>query len=54
MRGATLGPRGTGKSTWVKNELSGAPRIDLLDEERYHTYLARPGDEALADDDLWP
>ncbi len=38
-----LGPRGSGKSTWVRHELPGAHRIDLLDEALYQTYLARPG-----------
>ena len=38
-----LGPRGSGKSTWVRHELAGAHRIDLLDQSVYHAYLARPG-----------
>jgi predicted AAA+ superfamily ATPase len=38
-----LGPRGTGKSTWVRQAVPGASRIDLLDEARYQTYLADPG-----------
>jgi predicted kinase len=29
-----LGPRGTGKSTWVRQALPDARRIDLLDEAR--------------------
>ena len=41
-----LGPRGSGKSTWVRHELAGAHRIDLLDEAVYHAYLARPGEFA--------
>jgi predicted AAA+ superfamily ATPase len=36
-----FGPRGAGKSTWVRHEIPGAHRIDLLDEARYHAYLAR-------------
>jgi predicted AAA+ superfamily ATPase len=36
-----LGPRGTGKSTWVRKEFSDAHRIDLLDEALYQSYLAR-------------
>lgn len=36
-----FGPRGSGKSTWVRHELPRAHRIDLLDEARYHAYLAR-------------
>ena len=43
-----LGPRGTGKSTWVGEVLPNAPCIDLLDESRYHTLLAQPA--ALADE----
>lgn len=38
-----FGPRGTGKSTWVRAELPAAHRIDLLDEARYQAFLARPG-----------
>ena len=38
-----LGPRGSGKSTWVRHELAEAHRIDLLDQAVYHAYLARPG-----------
>ena len=36
-----FGPRGSGKSTWVRHELPAAHRIDLLDEARYQGYLAR-------------
>jgi predicted AAA+ superfamily ATPase len=43
-----LGPRGTGKSTWVREVLPNAPRVDLLDEGRYQTFLAQPA--ALADE----
>ncbi len=43
-----LGPRGSGKSTWVRHELPDAHRIDLLDEAVYHAYLARPGQFADA------
>jgi uncharacterized protein len=38
-----LGPRGTGKSTWIRRMLPSAHRVDLLDEARYQTYLADPG-----------
>ena len=38
-----LGVRGVGKSTWAARVLPGAHRIDLLDERRYHDYLADPG-----------
>ncbi len=44
-----LGPRGTGKSTWVRAALPKALRIDLLDEALYQSYLARP---ALLADEL--
>lgn len=37
-----LGPRGTGKTTWVRAELPKAHRVDLLDEGRYQRYLADP------------
>src|SRR5437867_1603238 len=43
-----LGPRGTGKSTWVREVLPDAPCIDLFDESRYQSLLARPA--ALADE----
>lgn len=36
-----FGPRGSGKSTWVRHELPQARRIDLLDEARYQSYLSR-------------
>ena len=42
-----FGPRGTGKSTWVKQRFGNSPRIDLLDEGLYQELLARPG--AFAD-----
>jgi predicted AAA+ superfamily ATPase len=38
-----FGPRGSGKSTWVRKNLREAHRIDLLDETTYQAYLARPG-----------
>lgn len=38
-----LGPRGTGKSTWARDEFPGAKRFDLLDENLYHEFLAAPG-----------
>jgi predicted AAA+ superfamily ATPase len=38
-----LGPRGTGKTTWVRAELPAAHRVDLLDEARYQSYLVEPG-----------
>jgi predicted AAA+ superfamily ATPase len=37
-----FGPRGTGKSTWVRQTFPGIPRIDLLDEALYQSYLADP------------
>jgi predicted AAA+ superfamily ATPase len=43
-----LGPRGTGKSTWIRSVLPTAPRIDLLDEAIYQAYLAQP--HLLADE----
>lgn len=38
-----LGPRGTGKTTWVRRNLPDARWIDLLDESRYQAYLADVG-----------
>jgi predicted AAA+ superfamily ATPase len=43
-----FGPRGTGKSTWVRTQFPEAQRIDLLDEALYHSYLVRIG--AFADE----
>jgi uncharacterized protein len=37
-----LGPRGTGKTTWVRAELPKAHGVDLLDEARYQSYLVDP------------
>lgn len=38
-----FGPRGTGKSTWVRQTSPAARRIDLLDEAVYQSYLANVG-----------
>lgn len=37
-----FGPRGTGKSTWLKNTFPDAYVIDLLDDELYRSYIAHP------------
>jgi predicted AAA+ superfamily ATPase len=37
-----FGPRGVGKSTWAREQLADAHRIDLLDEALYHGLLADP------------
>jgi predicted AAA+ superfamily ATPase len=37
-----FGPRGTGKSTWLKHELPGALFVDLLKPEVYREMSARP------------
>jgi predicted AAA+ superfamily ATPase len=37
-----LGPRGTGKSTWLRQTFPEATYVDLLDQEAFRTYLARP------------
>ncbi len=37
-----FGPRGTGKSTWLKDRYPGALLIDLLEPEVYRSYSARP------------
>ncbi|RPJ14126.1 MAG: ATP-binding protein [Desulfobacteraceae bacterium] len=38
-----LGPRGTGKSTWLRATFPNAYIIDLLSEETYQRLLANPG-----------
>lgn len=38
-----FGPRGTGKSTWLKTTFPDAPRFDLLDEAVYQSFLVDPG-----------
>lgn len=35
-----FGPRGSGKTTWLREHFPRAHRIDLLDEARYQRYLA--------------
>ena len=43
-----LGPRGTGKSTWVREVVRPDVLVDLLSGDRYARLLARPSDlEAL-------
>ena len=37
-----FGPRGTGKSTWLKTAFKGAFFVDLLDPETFRTYASRP------------
>jgi uncharacterized protein len=37
-----FGPRGTGKSTWLSQQLADAYWIDLLNEGKYQELLARP------------
>jgi len=37
-----FGPRGTGKSTWLRHELPGALFVDLLRSEVYREMSARP------------
>lgn len=37
-----FGPRGTGKTTWLKEKLPQALYFDLLDDETYTEFLARP------------
>ncbi|MBM4319989.1 MAG: ATP-binding protein [Deltaproteobacteria bacterium] len=37
-----LGPRGTGKSTWLRRQVGQALFIDLLDPQLYRAYQARP------------
>ncbi|MCM2280723.1 MAG: ATP-binding protein [Bdellovibrionaceae bacterium] len=37
-----FGPRGTGKTTWLRDQLKADVRIDLLDSEVYQNLLASP------------
>jgi predicted AAA+ superfamily ATPase len=37
-----FGPRGTGKSTWLRTHFPGSLRIDLLEPEVHRAYAARP------------
>jgi predicted AAA+ superfamily ATPase len=37
-----FGPRGTGKTTWVKSCFPGSLYIDLLEAETYNDLLANP------------
>jgi predicted AAA+ superfamily ATPase len=37
-----MGPRGTGKSTWLRSHFPNAHVIDLLSEEKYQQLLANP------------
>ncbi len=37
-----FGPRGVGKSSWLRSEFPDAIRVDLLDSEVYRTLAARP------------
>ncbi|MBI5610565.1 MAG: ATP-binding protein [Deltaproteobacteria bacterium] len=39
-----FGPRGTGKSTWIRTQLAPALTLDLLEAETWQRLLARPGD----------
>lgn len=38
-----MGPRGSGKSTWLRNTFPKAHTIDLLSEDKYQRLLANPG-----------
>lgn len=37
-----FGPRGTGKTTWLRRTFPGAHTIDLLSEEKYQRLPADP------------
>ena len=37
-----FGPRGTGKSTWLRTVMKNALWVDLLDPEVFRSYSARP------------
>ena len=47
-----FGVRGVGKSTWARAQFPDAFLVDLLDESRYQTLLANPGELALELRDL--
>ena len=49
-----FGVRGVGKSTWARAQFPEAYLVDLLDESRYQTLLANPGQLALELRDLAP
>src|SRR3990167_5444782 len=49
-----FGVRGVGKSTWAQAQFPEAYLVDLLDESRYQTLLANPGQLALELRDLAP
>lgn len=42
-----LGPRGTGKSTWLQHQFPNAKLINLLDERERYRLMAQPGSFAL-------
>jgi len=42
-----LGPRGTGKSTWLARQFPDAKLIDLLDERQRYRLMSQPGSFAL-------
>jgi len=52
-----FGPRGTGKTTWVRHEFPAAHTINLLDESPYQTYLADvsrfAGEPGALPDESW-
>jgi len=37
-----FGPRGTGKSTWIRQTFPGALFVDLLEPDTFRSYSARP------------
>lgn len=41
-----LGPRGTGKSTWLRHQFPKAKLIDLLDERQRYRLMSQPGNFA--------
>jgi predicted AAA+ superfamily ATPase len=41
-----LGPRGTGKSTWLRHQFPEAKFIDLLDERQRYRFMSQPGNFA--------
>lgn len=49
-----LGPRGTGKSTWLQHQFPDAKLIDLLDERQRYRLMSQPGGFALEMQALQP
>jgi len=49
-----FGPRGTGKSTWIRKQFQPVLTLDLLEAQIWQRLLARPGDLAALVDAVGP